>query len=174
MSTPPPQPAPSNGLGVAGFVTSLVGLVLCLGVICPIGLLLSTIALFKRPRGLAIAGVVLGLVGSAWIIVALFFILMLGVGLAGVTALGAGGIEVGMDATQIHRAMRSHYAANAQLPSTLALLGLDEETLTDPWGKPYRYTIDPDGRRYAIATAGRDGVWDTDDDFTFDNDASSP
>ncbi|MFI4898598.1 MAG: type II secretion system protein GspG [Phycisphaerales bacterium JB059] len=169
-----PPPAPSNGLGVAGFVTSLVGLVMCAGIICPIGLVLSTIAMFRRPRGLAIAGFIIGLIGSSWIILVLLFFLVMGVGLAGVAAMGAGGIEAGIDATKIHRAMRTHYAANGQIPSTLALLSLDEETLTDPWGRPYRYTIEPDGKRYAIATAGPDGVWDTDDDFTFDNDASAP
>ncbi len=65
---PQPRPAASNGLGVAGFVVSLVGLVTCLWIICPIGLILSFIAMFRRPRGMAIAGFIIGLLGSLWII----------------------------------------------------------------------------------------------------------
>src|SRR5690554_6565755 len=59
-------PAPGNGLGVAGFITSLVGTLLC-GTLAPLGLLLSFFALFKRPRGFAIAGVIIKLFGTALI-----------------------------------------------------------------------------------------------------------
>ncbi len=52
----------SNQLGVAGFVTSIIGLFSC-GVLSPIALILSLIALSKSPRGMAIAGTVLGCVG---------------------------------------------------------------------------------------------------------------
>lgn len=50
------QSAPSNGLGVAGFVTSLVSLFLSCGLLSPVSMLLSLIGLMKRPRGFAIAG----------------------------------------------------------------------------------------------------------------------
>lgn len=169
-----PQQAQSNGLGVAGFVTSLVGLVMCAGLICPLGLLLSTIALFKRPRGLAIAGFIIGLIGSSWIILVLLFFLVLGVGLAGVAVMGIGAVEVGQDANAIHAEVSKYHAANGNVPSTLTLLPLDAETLTDPWGQAYRYTIDADGRHYTISTAGPDQGWDTSDDFTIDFDAAGP
>src|SRR5690348_9132833 len=54
---------PTNGLGLAGFITSLVGIVTC-GVIAPIGLVLSLFGLMKPPRGFAIAGTIIGLIGS--------------------------------------------------------------------------------------------------------------
>ena len=39
------QPPPTNALGVAGFVVSLSGMIVCLGlIICPIGMVLSLIA----------------------------------------------------------------------------------------------------------------------------------
>jgi len=60
---PPPVPQ-TNGLGIAGFIVSLVGMVLCMGFICPIGAILSGIALIWKPRGFAIAGLILGLLGS--------------------------------------------------------------------------------------------------------------
>lgn len=58
------QPQQSNGLGVAGFVISLIGLLLCGGFLCPLGLLLSFIAMFKEPRGMAVAGFLIGLLGT--------------------------------------------------------------------------------------------------------------
>src|SRR5688572_31071314 len=68
--TPPPvaPPASSNGLGVAGLIVSIVGWLTC-GLLCPIGVLLSLFGLFKRPRGLAIAGLVVGLAGSLFLVV---------------------------------------------------------------------------------------------------------
>src|SRR3954471_6265213 len=91
----PPQPAeqppattvvvahpPSNNLGLAGFVTSLLGLLSC-GVLSPIGLLLSLIGLTKQPRGFAVAGTIIGLIGSVFLAVA-------GVGIVlGLMGLGA-------------------------------------------------------------------------------------
>ena len=61
-----------NGLGVAGFVVSLIGAILSwiplinvFGVIlCVIGFILALIGCFKRPRGLAIAGVILAIIGG--------------------------------------------------------------------------------------------------------------
>lgn len=55
--------AQGNGLGIAGFVVSLLGFFTC-GLLCPIGLILSFIGLFKAPRGFAVAGTLLGFGGS--------------------------------------------------------------------------------------------------------------
>ncbi len=57
----------SNGLGVAGFVLALLGIffswVPVLGwIIWVLGLVFSFIAVFRKPRGLAIAGLVLSLI----------------------------------------------------------------------------------------------------------------
>jgi hypothetical protein len=54
---------PVNGLGIAGFVVSLVSFLTC-GLISPIALILSLFALWKRPRGFAVAGTLLGMVGT--------------------------------------------------------------------------------------------------------------
>ena len=58
------QPQPTNALGIAGFVVALSGLVVTFGLISPIGLVLSLIALTKSPRGYAIAGSIIGVLGS--------------------------------------------------------------------------------------------------------------
>lgn len=57
----------SNGLGTAGFITSLLGLLLSwvpiLGwILWLVGALLSLIDVFKSPRGLAITGLILSLI----------------------------------------------------------------------------------------------------------------
>ena len=57
----------SNGLGTAGFITSLLGLLLSwvpvLGWILWLGgALLSLIGVFKSPRGLTITGIILSLI----------------------------------------------------------------------------------------------------------------
>ena len=77
---------PSNGMGISGFIVSLVGLLTC-GFLCPLGLLLSFLGLFKPPRGLAIAGTVIGAVGSAWLV---FFGFALVIGLLGLGSTNVG------------------------------------------------------------------------------------
>lgn len=62
------QPSPSNGVGVAGFVLALIavffGWVPVLGwILWLLGLILSACGIFKVPRGLAIAGLVISLIG---------------------------------------------------------------------------------------------------------------
>lgn len=57
----------SNGLDTAGFITSLLGLLLSwvpiLGwILWLVGALLSLIGVFKSPRGLAITGLILSLI----------------------------------------------------------------------------------------------------------------
>ncbi|MEE2954164.1 MAG: hypothetical protein VX347_03225 [Bacteroidota bacterium] len=59
---------PSNGIGIAGFVLSLIALFLgwipLVGwTIWFLGLVLSFIGVFKAPRGMAIAGLVISLIG---------------------------------------------------------------------------------------------------------------
>lgn len=60
-----------NGLGVAGFVVALIGLILSwiplvnvFGVIlCGIGFILALIGAFKKPRTLAIIGIIMAIAG---------------------------------------------------------------------------------------------------------------
>lgn len=70
-----PQPSRTNGLGITGFILALVSLLLgwipVLGwIVWFLGLIFSFIGIFRRPRGLAIAGLILCLL-------ALFVILFL-------------------------------------------------------------------------------------------------
>ena len=64
----------TNRLGVLGFVISVIGFLTC-GFASPIGLILSFIGMFFEPRGLAIAGFILGVLGLSWLILFGFVIL---------------------------------------------------------------------------------------------------
>lgn len=74
----------SNGTGVAGFVLALIALFLgwipVLGwILWLLGLILSFVGIFKNPKGLAIAGLVISLLG----LILLIFVF------AGLAAIGA-------------------------------------------------------------------------------------
>ena len=58
----PKQPPQENGFGLAGFIVSIAGLFLC-GIPSLIGMILSLIGLRKEPKGFAVAGTIIGLVG---------------------------------------------------------------------------------------------------------------
>ncbi len=69
-------PKRSNGMGVAGFVLALLGLIFCwvpiLGwILWLFGLIFSFIGVFRAPRGLSIAGLCLSFVGIIVLIVLL-------------------------------------------------------------------------------------------------------
>jgi hypothetical protein len=53
----------SNGLGLAAFIVALVGFVTG-GCLSFVGLIMGLIAMNRRPRGFAIAGVIIGFIGS--------------------------------------------------------------------------------------------------------------
>ena len=62
------QPSKSNGIGTAGFVLALAGLVLVWApflnsILWLLGLILSGVGVTKQPRGLAIAGLCISLIG---------------------------------------------------------------------------------------------------------------
>ena len=64
----------SNGIGTAGFVLALIALFLgwipILGwIIWLLGLILSFVGVFKKPKGLSIAGLVISLIGIILLIV---------------------------------------------------------------------------------------------------------
>ena len=61
------QPAQKNGLGTAGFVIALIAMVFCWvpgvqWILWFLGFLFSFIGIFKKPRGLAIAGFILSII----------------------------------------------------------------------------------------------------------------
>ena len=67
VSVPPAPVKKTNGMGVAGFVIAIIALVFCwVPILCWIlwflGALFSFIGVFKAPRGLSIAGLVISII----------------------------------------------------------------------------------------------------------------
>jgi hypothetical protein len=168
---PPPhryaayRPRPSNGLGVAGFTLSLVGLLATCGVLCPLGLLLSLFSLFRRPRGLAIAGTVIGLIGSIWVVGVLLLLTT-----ARMTRAERAEHVRCVDVTQAafaqgNQLIEIHRAEQGRLPDGVAGNKLLLE-LTDGWGGSIRYDLEDGDKTYLLRSAGPDGEFDTADDLT--------
>lgn len=74
----PPRPAGTNGKAIGALVTSLVGLVFC-GVPSIVGLILGVIAMRETKRtgqegrGMALAGVIVGALGTALMVLVIIF-----------------------------------------------------------------------------------------------------
>ncbi|MEM8738780.1 MAG: DUF4190 domain-containing protein [Planctomycetota bacterium] len=157
------EKSPSNGMGTAGFVLSLVGWVTC-GVLCPVGLVLSIIGVRREPRGLAIAGIIIGALGS-------LFLLVIGLGvIAGILGLGAASTVIVASAQQAAvqfkatAEVQGYYAQQGSLPDPSTFRSLDPDFTQDT----IRYeTLTTDSFR--LTTPGFDGVFGTDDDTVNEN-----
>jgi len=157
---------PPNNLGLAGFITSILGLVTC-GVLAPVGLLLSLIGLFKQPRGFAIAGTIIGIIGSV-------FLALVGVSIVlGVLGLGAAAKFLKETATTHEQAMKLYAELEQQRATAGAGATISSTTASalaakynDGWGTPLRAQVA--SGNVTIISAGRDKKFDTDDDLSFD------
>jgi hypothetical protein len=169
----------ANTLGLAGFVTSLIGFVVTGGLLCPIGLLLSLIALRRAPRGFAIAGVVIGVLGSCGgclmlLVVVPMLILILASGVTLAAALGfiaAGGpsaLETFTHMVAVNQAISRFVEVRGVAPASLSELNVDPAQLIDGWGTPLQYQVsDASGKIcWTLQSAGPDRMLDA-DDMTF-------
>ena len=155
---------PANNLGLAGFITSILGLVSC-GVLSPVGLLLSLIGLTKQPRGFAVAGTVIGLIGTV-------FLALMGVGIVlGILGIGAG-VKALKEYASTHEQAMKLYVDLEQQRAQSAGKTLDATTATalaakytDGWGTPLR--ADVAAGVVTVISAGRDKSFDTNDDLRF-------
>ena len=67
--------SPSNGMGIAGFVLGLLGLIPVIGLFFgALGFIFSFIGLFKSPRGLAIAGFILSIISVIYNLILLVLV----------------------------------------------------------------------------------------------------
>ena len=165
----------SNGLGVAGFFISLIGLFIPTGIVALLGLLISLVALGRQPRGFAGLGVLIGLFGTVvWL--AVMVVAVLGAATVGVGILICGAaafiltqpetIEVTSDMINVTLAVAEYKEEHQSLPADLSGLGLELTTLTDPWGKPYSYTLaEGEDAGFDVISGGLDRQLGTDDDL---------
>ena len=161
----PPPPSPGNGMGTAGFIVSLVGYLAC-GLLCPIGVVLSVMGLRREPKGLAIAGLIIGILGSIGFII-VFFVIGLGVIVGGIGM--AVGLQEARTAAMLYRGQAEiaeyYYAHDSTLPSTregTAWLVTEMDGDRDEDEIPRYRRIDD--RTFELYLPGEDGAWGTDDD----------
>ena len=171
-----------NPLGTASFVCSIVGL-FSAGILSLVGLILGAISMRREPKGLAIAGFVIGLVGTLFgcIVAALFIVMIstLGMGLStGILALIHSQIEAGVtridDASEIivkweeshNGVLPNTEAGNAALKAagfgaTYRMIDGDEFELElvigdeDPW--TFSAEFDADGERTSLRWKSESG-----------------
>ena len=173
MSTYPTQPGqpqsyqyvppPTNGLGIAGFVVSLSGMIVCLGILCPIGLILSLVALTKAPRGYAIAGSIVGALGSVLgVLTALVFTGIIGTGLFGNPYYSYTANEIDNASYNID----SHFRNNQDTLPNQAMGNTLIASYYDEWGNNLQYEPTTSSTAdYTISSPGPDGVFKTSDDI---------
>lgn len=172
-NTSEPLSATNNAIGLAGFITSIVGIVSC-GVLSPIGLILSFIGLFKRPRGFAVAGTIIGFIGSLGIIIVLLVVGVVVIGLlAAALSAGPGGFEMLGDSFAIHAQLENYQQQHASLPADISqLTGVTADELKDHWGNEYIYKPDLVNNSYQLISKGPDGAVGTADDISFDREVT--
>jgi hypothetical protein len=159
---------------------SLVGLIGCCfqpaALLSLAGLILSIIGLSKRPKGLAVAGTILGILGLAG-----FLIVFLLIGVAvlafvpltiALAAMAGPDIETAIEEAVLHQQVAQYIDQTGSMPVDLSQIpDMDERILTDPWETPYKLeVIDPGTEQYIIRSAGPDKVFDTEDDITHPKD----
>lgn len=166
--------APRNDLGLVGFILSLVGF-LTGGLLSPVGLIISIVALGREPKGFAIAGLIIGLLGTCGGIIAFVIAggaILAALGVAAVAlALSQGEkIEITSDMAQVAAYVETYREENGRLPADLEEAGVPDELRTDPWGVGYRIdaveTPDADGPDFDVRSAGEDTIFDSEDDVT--------
>lgn len=173
-----PSPAPNtpgtNGLGLAGFIVSLLGILGTCGLLSPVGLIMSAFAMRKEPKGFAVAGLVIGIIGT---LTGLIGVIFFGVVFLSIIALAGAGIalsgpnlETFGTIMETSEEINEYYETMNTLPESLDAITTMEPGLgTDAWGNTLIYTIQ-DENAYALTSMGEDGIADTDDDITWDFD----
>lgn len=151
---------PVNGLGIAGFIVSLCGLLLTFGLICPVGIALSFFGLFKKPKGFAVAGLLIGVLGTS-------LPLLTGYAVVKSHKVHERNLQA-EDVTEAvlekaFREIEQFRHEQARVPA-----GIEGNKMVlkhkDGWGRELRYDIIP--RKYVVRSAGPDGEFETPDDRT--------
>ncbi len=154
-------PLATNPLGFAGFLLVLLGLIFTCGVLSPIGLLMSVAALFKRPKGYAIAGTILGLCVLPFSLLFIF-------AYSSIFAWFGYRIDAALDLSTTQSTMQKAVArieakaVNGNYPeASIGQAAIDD--LNDAWDRPLSYRPEEDS--YVLASAGADGEHQTVDDI---------
>ena len=161
------RPAPSgqsatNSWGLAGLVTSILGIFTC-GLLHPVSLLISLVGLMKPPRGTAIAGLVISLLGTGFFALMGYGIVMTVLGVKEAVTDAHRKNQTAVTISEIKTRIENHRDMTGALPDSVEgnKLILDDK---DGWDQPLRYETSAD--KYVIRSAGPDQKMDTPDDVT--------
>lgn len=160
--TPALEVAPSgNTAGLIGFVLSLLS---CGGCLAPVAMIVCAIAVFKKPRGLAVAGLIIAIIQ-----------LTVGLAVGSFFYQNRELIQNGMESS-INLASLAEIASAIDAEAALKgrALTLEEGTKMvqnklDYYQVPVRFEI-VDGDDFIIRSAGPDKVFDTADDLNHETD----
>lgn len=161
---PPYQEQPQNTLGLAGFIVSLCGFVFCMAF--PVGLVLSLAAIRKEPKGFAIAGAIIGGIGTA---LGLLVVVLYGAMIAACIGFGVAAqpqLQTQMSLESARQRIEMSKGADGSYPGEAEGNAAIQGT-SDHWKTQLRY--EPNGSNYVIRSAGPDKQFDTGDDITVDN-----
>lgn len=159
LSSPMP-PSETNGLGIAGFIVSLIGILTC-GILSIIGLGLSLVALRKNPKVFAIIGVVLGVIGLLELAIMAVATYNTMQAVRSVQAAMTEGFSRS-SAQEYANDIAEQWKLSEQLPSQEEGQKLIEGE-ADIYGNEFRY--ETDGSSFSIRAAGEDQSFDTEDDI---------
>ena len=163
-----------NILGAVGFVIALIGLAIPTGLVSLLGLMLSLAAIGRAPRGFAIGGTIVGLIGLVlWLLITIVAVVAALVGIV-LAAVGVSlafmltqpeVVEVTADMVNVGIAAAAYEEEHSRPAAELGELELSVAMTTDPWGNPYRYQIVDGDPGFDVSSGGRDGRFGTDDDI---------
>lgn len=147
---------------MAGLIASVLGIFTC-GFLHPLSLLISLVGLLKPPRGMAIAGTVISLLGIGFLVLSGYGLVM---GILGFKQFMSEEEKRRQTATTISEAttvIESHRDRTGALPDSIegSKLILQDK---DAWGEPLRY--ETSAGKYIIRSAGPDKKMNTADDVT--------
>ena len=166
-------PRTGNALGVFGFLVALVGIFIPTGIISLLGLVLCLAAIGRSPRGFAIFGVILGLLGTLFWLIVMIGALILGLVAAFIATVFVAGafmlvqpevVEVTTDMVNVAIEVQDYEQRNQEMPEDMDDLNLGIASATDPWGEPYHLVMIDDEPGFDVISNGPDGKFDTFDD----------
>ena len=159
-----PQSQAENTLGLVGFICSLVGLVFCIA--APVGLVLSLMGLRREPKGLAIAGTIIGgLTTLSYLAILAFY----GAVIAACIGIGVAAqpeLQTRQTLNDARSKLEQFQGEDGTIPGQAEGDGI-LQGLNDYWKRPLRY--EPQGKNFVLRSAGPDGKFDTSDDIVLDS-----
>jgi hypothetical protein len=150
-----------NGWGVAGFVTAILGIFTC-GFLHPLSLLISLVGLMWKPRGLAIAGVIISVLGSGFLMISGYALVLGFLGMKEFVTEEGKRFNTNTTLSEAAQVIERHQASTGELPDPIEGNKLLME-MQDAWGQSLRY--ETSDRKFVIRSAGPDRQMNTADDL---------